>query len=70
MIASVSVYRVLYNVFYICCTTNVMESQKSENTRLDNSTYNVMVALGREADFLHSTIDTYIADAREKIKPN
>ena len=44
--------------------TNVMASQKSENTRLDNSTYNVMVALGREADFLHSTIDTYIADAQ------
>jgi hypothetical protein len=67
MNASVSVYRVLYNVFYICCTTNVM-SQKSENTRLDNSTYNVMVALGREADFLHSTIDTYIADAERENK--
>ena len=53
---------------YICCTTNVMESQKSENTRLDNSTYNVMVALGREADFLHSTIDTYIADAQRENK--
>jgi hypothetical protein len=48
--------------------TNVMESQKSENTRLDNSTYNVMVALGREADFLHSTIDTYIADAERENK--
>lgn len=57
-----------YNVLYVCCTTNVMESQKSENTRLDNSTYNVMVALGREADFLHSTIDTYIADAERENK--
>jgi hypothetical protein len=37
--------------------------KKVKNTRLDNSTYNVMVALGTEADFLHSTIDTYIADA-------
>ena len=45
-----------------------MESQKSENTRLDNSTYNVMVHLGREADFLHSTIDTYIADAQRENK--
>jgi len=45
-----------------------MESQKNENTRLDNSTYNVMVALGREADFLHSTIDTYIADAERENK--
>ena len=67
MIASVSVYQVLYNVFYIYCTMNVM-SQKSENTRLDNSTYNVMVALGREADFLHSTINTYIADAERENK--
>jgi hypothetical protein len=45
-----------------------MASQKSENTRIDNSTYNVMVALGREADFLHSTIDTYIADAEKENK--
>jgi hypothetical protein len=43
-----------------------MKLQKSENTRLDNSTYNVMVALGREADFLHSTIDTYISDAERE----
>jgi hypothetical protein len=42
--------------------------KKSENTRLDNSTYNVMIALGREADFLHSTIDTYIADAQKENK--
>jgi hypothetical protein len=27
-----------------------------------------MVALGREADFLHSTIDTYIADAQRENK--
>ena len=42
--------------------------KKTKNTRLDNSTYNVMVALGREADFLHSTIDTYIADAQKENK--
>jgi hypothetical protein len=45
-----------------------MESQKNENTRLDNSTYNVMIELGREAGFLHSTIDTYIADAQKENK--
>ena len=61
-------YHSWYNVFYVYCTPTVMESQKSENTRLDNSTYNVMVALGREADFLHSTIDTYIADAQKENK--
>ncbi|MEP6575960.1 MAG: hypothetical protein ABJB85_05985 [Nitrososphaerota archaeon] len=41
---------------------------QSENTKIDNSTYNVMVALGREADFLHSTIDTYISDAEKENK--
>ena len=54
--------------FTFVAQESVMESQKSENTRLDNSTYNVMVALGREADFLHSTIDTYIADAQRENK--
>jgi hypothetical protein len=39
-------------------------SQQSQNTKLDNSTYNVMAALGREADFLHSTVDRYIEDAQ------
>jgi hypothetical protein len=55
--------------FTFVAYVDVMESQKSENTRLDNSTYNVMVALGREADFLHSTIDTYLLTRKEKIKP-
>jgi hypothetical protein len=36
---------------------------KSETTRLDNTTYNILAALGKEADFLYDTIDTYIRDA-------
>jgi hypothetical protein len=43
-------------------------TQQSQNTKLDNSTYNVMAALGREADFLHSTVDRYIEDARTENK--
>jgi hypothetical protein len=39
-------------------------SNKSENTKLDNSTYNVLSALGRESDFLYSTVDKYIQDAQ------
>ncbi len=39
------------------------QSGKDENTRLENSTYNILMALGKEADFLYSTIDTYIQDA-------
>ena len=34
--------------------------------KIVNSTYNIMVALGTEADFLHSTVDTYINDAKNE----
>ena len=37
----------------------------TETTRLDNSTYNILRALGKEADFLYSTVDTYIADVKK-----
>jgi hypothetical protein len=37
----------------------------TEKTRLDNSTYNILRALGKEADFLYSTIDKYIEDANK-----
>jgi hypothetical protein len=39
------------------------QSKKDETTRLENSTYNILMALGKEADFLYSTVDTYIKDA-------
>lgn len=35
-----------------------------ESTKLENSTYNVLSALGRESDFLYSTVDKYIQDAQ------
>jgi len=38
---------------------------KDETTRLENSTYNILIALGKEAKFLYSAIDTYIDDARK-----
>jgi len=37
----------------------------SQTTKLENSTYNILIALGREADFLYSTVDTYIEDAKK-----
>ena len=37
---------------------------KSETTKLENTTYNILAALGRDADFLYDTIDTYIKDAQ------
>jgi hypothetical protein len=38
---------------------------KDETTKLENSTYNILIALGKEARFLYSAIDTYIEDARK-----
>jgi rubrerythrin len=39
-------------------------SSKSETTQLENTTYNILAALGRDADFLYDTIGTYIKDAQ------
>ena len=36
---------------------------KSDTTKLENTTYNILAALGRDADFLYDTIQTYILDA-------
>jgi hypothetical protein len=36
-----------------------------ESTKLENSTYNILMSLGKEADFLYSTVDTYIVDAKK-----
>ena len=41
---------------------------KDETTKLENSTYNILIALGKEARFLYSAIDTYIEDARKDNK--
>ena len=37
----------------------------TQATKIENSTYNILRALGREADFLYSTVDTYIDDAKK-----
>jgi hypothetical protein len=42
-----------------------MSSTKDETTKLENSTYNILIALGKEAKFLYSAIDTYIDDSRK-----
>ncbi|MDP8907173.1 MAG: hypothetical protein M3M88_06605 [Thermoproteota archaeon] len=46
-------------------STEPNQTKKDENTRLENSTYNILMALGKEADFLYSTIDKYIQDAEK-----
>jgi rubrerythrin len=38
---------------------------KDQTTKLENSTFNILIALGKEAQFLYSTIDTYVSDAQK-----
>lgn len=45
-------------------------SNINETTRLENSTYNVLSALGKEADFLYYTVDKYIQDAQNDGRQN
>jgi hypothetical protein len=40
----------------------------SERTGLDNTTYDILSALGKDADFLYDTIDKYIDDAKKSNK--
>jgi hypothetical protein len=42
----------------------------SEKTGINNSTYNILSALGRDADFLYETIDKYIRDAESANNSN
>ena len=37
----------------------------SERTGLDNTTYDILSALGKEADFLYDTIEKYIDNAKQ-----
>jgi hypothetical protein len=41
----------------------------SEKTGINNSTYDIMSALGKDADFLYDIIDKYIRDAESANKP-
>ena len=43
-------------------------TSRDKTTKLENSTFNILVALGKEARFLYSAIDTYIDDARKDNK--
>jgi rubrerythrin len=38
---------------------------KDQTTKLENSTFNILIALGKEAQFMYSTINTYISDAQK-----
>jgi rubrerythrin len=46
--------------------TNILITTMSENTKLTNNAYNLLKAIGQEANFLHDTIDTYKKDAQDE----
>lgn len=52
----------------MCMTQSSIESDRC-STGLDSTTFNLMSALEREADFLYSTVETYINDARKENRP-
>jgi rubrerythrin len=41
------------------------DSTRHETTGLENITFDILIALGKEAQFLYSTIDTYLNDAQK-----
>jgi len=41
------------------------ETTKHETTGLENTTFDILIALGKEAQFLYSTIETYTSDAQK-----
>ncbi|MGE0388727.1 MAG: hypothetical protein DA329_06900 [Candidatus Nitrosocosmicus sp.] len=50
--------------------TSPQQSQSRVSTKLSNSIYNILSALGKNADFLYSTVDRYIEDAQNDGKDN
>jgi rubrerythrin len=46
-------------------SSSTSSSTKHETTRLENTTFDILIALGKEAQFLYSTIDTYTSDAQK-----
>ena len=46
------------------------QSQSQGSTKLANSIYNILSAMGRDADFLYSTVDRYIEDAQKDGRTN
>jgi hypothetical protein len=48
----------------------IQSSQPDEITRLENSTYDILRALGKDADFLYDTVDTYIQKRWEYVQSN
>ena len=55
-------------ISYLYFEVHAFVMSENEKTGLNNSTYNILSALGRDADFLYDTIDKYIRDAESANK--
>jgi rubrerythrin len=53
------------DIVYMTSSSTIAGEKKDETTGLANSTYNILIALGKEAKFLYSTVDTYTSDAQK-----
>jgi hypothetical protein len=51
-------------------TSSSSTTSKHGTTRLENSAYNILTALGQEASFLYSTIDTFLEDTKKDNRPH
>src|SRR5919198_3205512 len=56
----------LLNILFIIYYYNNMSS--SETTELTDTAYDILKVLGKDADFLYDTIETYIRDAQKANK--
>ena len=45
-----------------------MSSSSSEETELTDTAYDILKVLGKDADFIYDTIETYIRDAQKANK--
>jgi hypothetical protein len=55
-------------ISYLYFEVYTLVMSENEKTGLNNSTYNILSALGRDADFLYDSIDKYIRDAESANK--
>jgi hypothetical protein len=55
-------------IIYLYFEVHTFDMSESEKTGLNNSMYNILSALGRDADFIYDTIDKYISDAESANK--
>lgn len=57
-------------VTWLLLMTSPTQYQSESSTKLSNSVYNILSAMGKDADLLYSTDDRYIKDAKKDRRDN